>query len=134
MKFCRNFFLYFLFFLGDFLTTFQTKDKVTCAGNKHYWSSGETVLAQGTNPFGAGDERIENAHSNFSHTHTASHQRLQNRTYLEMIANHRYSPLKTGGSYHALVLSYEYATPTSYTRTAHTHVHVCNSILCWIKQ
>ena len=57
-------------------------------------------------------------YSNFSHTHKASFQRLPNRTYVEMIATHRYSSPKTGGSYHALVLTSEYAitlqTSTSY--------------------
>ena len=46
--------------------------------------------------FGAGDERVENTCSNFSHTHT------------EMITTHRHS-------YHALVITSEYATPTSNT-------------------
>ena len=61
--------------------------------------------------------------------HTASYQRLSSRTYREIIATHtppvltfenglstlhRYSPLKTGKSYHALILTSHYATPTSY--------------------
>ena len=40
-----------------------------------------------------------------SPTHTASYQRLSNRTYLEMIATHRYSPPKTGGGYYAVELN-----------------------------
>ena len=32
--------------------------------------------------------------------------------YLEMLATHGYSPTKTGGSYHSLILTSEYATPT----------------------
>ena len=35
-----------------------------------------------------------------------------------MIATHRYSPLKTGGNYHVLVLNSEYVKPTSYIRSA----------------
>ena len=80
-----------------------------------------TLLSRGMNVFyacderfGTGDELVKNAHSNFSHTHTASYQRLSNRTYLEMIASHRYSPSKMGGSYHVFVLASNYATPTSY--------------------
>ena len=40
----------------------------------------------------AGHKRVENQkeHSNFSNTHTASYQRLPNRTYIKMIAIHRY--------------------------------------------
>ena len=72
--------------------------------------------------FSAGDEPIENAHSNFSHTHTASYQRFSNRTYLDKVAIHKYSPLKTGGSFHALILTSEYATPTTY---------IWNSVFCW---
>ena len=41
-----------------------------------------------------------------------------------MIAIHRYSPSKTGGSYHVLVLTSENTTCTSATR---------RSILCWAK-
>ena len=36
--------------------------------------------------FSAGDERVENARSSVSHTHTASYQRLRNRIYVGMIA------------------------------------------------
>ena len=69
--------------------------------------------------FSAGDVRIENMRSNFSHTHTTNYDRLSNRTNLEMIATHRYSPQKTDGSYHALILTSVYTIPTSY---------ICNSI------
>ena len=85
-----------------------------------------TLLAWGTNAFCAsnqcfstGDKRTENARSNFILTHT---QRLSNKSTLEVIATDRYSPPKTSGSYHALVLNFEYAIPTSY---------ICNSVLCW---
>ena len=50
------------------------------------------------------------------HSYTCSYQRFSSRTYLE-IAAHRHSPSKTGGS-HALVLTCEYTTPTSYTRNS----------------
>ena len=46
-------------------------------------------------------------------SYTCSYQPLSNGTSLK-IATHRYSPSKTGGSYHALVLTREYAIPTSY--------------------
>ena len=68
-----------------------------CTGDKH---------------LGTGDELVENV------THTASYQRLPNRTYLEMIATHQYSPPKTGGSYYALIVTSERAIPTSYVYTA----------------
>ena len=45
---------------------------------------------------------VENARSNFNHTHTASYQRLPNRPQINMIATHKYSPPKTGG----ITLSY----------------------------
>ena len=48
-------------------------------------------------------------------THTQLATCISNRTYLEMIATHRYLPLKMGGNCHALVLTFEYATPTSCT-------------------
>ena len=50
-----------------------------------------------------------------AHRLSYSYQRLSNRTYLEMIASHRYSPSKTGGSYHALVLASKYATLTTFS-------------------
>ena len=62
--------------------------------------------------------------SPLTHRYTCSYQRLSNKTSLE-IATHRCSPLKTGGSYHAVALTYEYATTTSY---------ICNSVLCSTKQ
>ena len=80
-------------------------------------------MAQGKNAFcasdeyfSAGGESIENERSNFNppspHTHTASYQRLSSKTYFKMIATHRYSPSKTGGSYHILILTSEFATLT----------------------
>ena len=51
-----------------------------CAGDKH---------------FSAGDERVENECSNFSHTHTASYQRLPSKAYVEMIASHSCSRSNT---------------------------------------
>ena len=58
------------------------------------------------------------------HSYTCSYHRFSSRASLE-IANQMHSPSKTGSS-HALVLAFEYATPTSYS--------VRNSILCWTKQ
>ena len=46
----------------------------------------------------------------------SEYQRHSNRTYLEMIATHRCSPSKMGGSYYAVVLTSEYAIPISYIR------------------
>ena len=44
----------------------------------------QAFRAGGDEHFSAGDEHVANAHSNFSHTHTASYQRLPNRTYIEL--------------------------------------------------
>ena len=49
--------------------------------------------------------------SSFSRTHTASYQWLPNRSYIEMIDTHMYSPPKTGGI--TLILTSKHATPTS---------------------
>ena len=57
------------------------------------------------------------------HSYTCSYQQLSNKTFLK-IATHRYSPSKMNGSY-ALILTCEYATPTSYIRI---------SVLYWTKR
>ena len=82
-------------------------------------------MAQGMNTFyaceclSAGDKRVKYARSTSvpPPTHTASYQRLSNRTYFKMIATHRYSPSIKGGtcSYHAVILTSKYGTPTSYS-------------------
>ena len=54
------------------------------AGDKHF---------SGDEHFGDGDERVENALSNFNHTHTASYQWLPNKTYVKLISEN--------GRYHA---------------------------------
>ena len=38
--------------------------------------------AGGDEQSSSGDKHVENTHLNFSHTHTASYQRLPNRTYM----------------------------------------------------
>ena len=130
MKFYRNFFFPSCGFLGGggFLSRLPNRRQtclLCCRQRLLTW--GMNIFWAGDECFSAGDERIGNASSNFSHTHihVASYQRLSNRNYFKMIATHRYSSPKTGGSYHALVFTSEYATPTSYTR---------NSILCWTKR
>ena len=57
-----------------------------------------------------------------SHSYTCSYQRFSSRHYLK-IATHRHSPSQTSNS-HTLILTCEYAPPTSY-------IH--NSVLCWTK-
>ena len=42
------------------------------------------LCAVGDKLFSAGDKHVEKACSNFSHTHTASYQRLPSRTYIEL--------------------------------------------------
>ena len=68
-----------------------------------------------TNTFSAGEEHVENAYSNFSHTHTASYmyQQVPNKTYVKIIVTHRYSLPKTGSSYFTLLLTSVYATHTT---------------------
>ena len=118
MKFCRKLFPYILFFLGGFLNQLQIEDKhLLC----WIW----TLLEQEMNTFcasderfSAGDKRVENARSNQPHIHTASYQQLSSRIYLEMVATHGYSIPKTGSSYHTLILTPEYITPTSFIRKA----------------
>ena len=59
--------------------------------------------------FSAGDKHVENVHSKLQpHTHTASYQQLPTKPYVRMIATHMYPPLKTSGSYHALILTSKY--------------------------
>ena len=89
--------------------------------------------------FSAGDKRDENVHvhSNFSPTpptHTASYQQLSNRTYLNMIATHRYSPSKMSSSYHSVILTSNYATPTSYIRNSVFWTKPPSSRLNWLKK
>ena len=43
------------------------------------------------------------AHPPLPPPHTATYQGLSSRTFLEIIANHRYSTPKTSGNYHGLV-------------------------------
>ena len=62
----------------------------------HVWTQYHTaddILLLVRNMFYARDKCTENAHSSFRHTHKSSYQRLPNRTYVEMIATHRYSPV-----------------------------------------
>ena len=54
------------------------------------------VFHAGDEPFSAGDEQLENAHSTFSHTHTNGYRRLPNKTYVKVIASHRCSPPMMG--------------------------------------
>ena len=84
----------------------------------------ERVLRFSDERFSAGDERVESARSNFSLTqlHITSH--FQTELVSRLLLTGTHAPSKLGGSYHAVVLTPEYATPTSYIR---------NSVLCWTK-
>ena len=138
MKFFINFFLSFCSFLGGRGLNQLPNTRRTCL---LCWR--RTVLALETNTllaedehFSAGDQRVENARSNFMqpHTHTASYQRLPNRSYVEMIATHKYSPPKTDGitlAYSPPSIRYQeyiraecatkstvYATKSTYVRSA----------------
>ena len=64
-----------------------------CAGGEPYrhWRRMRFALVMNIS---TGDERVENAHLNLSHTHTASFERLSNRIYVEMIASHSYIYLR----------------------------------------
>ena len=105
MKFSKKISLVSVFF-GGFLNHLS-KRRIT-----HLLSWSQTLLAWGANTLWAsdkhfitGDEQIEKECSNFSHTHRASYQRLLTKIYDQMIATHRHSPPKTGGSYHTQVLT-----------------------------
>ena len=94
--------------------------------------SRRTLLALETNVFRAGVWRWTrwNAHSNFSHGHTAIYQLFPNRTSVEMIAPNSQvsSPPKTDG----IALSY---SPRVRYCTADIHkIYLCNSVLCWTKR
>ena len=103
MKFYRNFSLVSVPFRG-FSNHLRNRRRT------HLLCWRRTLLAQGKNEFCASDECFSagNERVQTSPTHTASYQRLSNRTYLEMIATYRtrYSCPKTGGSYHALVATH----------------------------
>ena len=126
MTFYRNFFLSNCSFLEGEVSKRSSKYKmnVFIVLETNIFAQGTNALSASDERFSAGDERVQNVHSNFTHTHTASYQRLSNKTCLEMIATHRLSPPKMGGSYHALILTIEYGVPTSY---------ISNSVLCWTK-
>ena len=100
-------------------TCCRRRTRFHCAGNKHFWHWRRALLVLEMNLFCTVDKHVENVFELQPHTHsyTCSYQRLPNRTNAEMIATQRYSPQKTGSSYHALILTSEYATPTSYIYT-----------------
>ena len=90
---------YPLLLTSEYDTTLQANMFIAC--NEHVFCRlGDEHLALEMNEFRNGDEHIDSAHSNFSHTHThtASYQRLPNETYVEMITTHNYmySPPRTG--------------------------------------
>ena len=51
-------------------------------------AGGGNAFCHSDEHFSAGNEHVENASSNFTHTHTACYHWLSNRTYLKMIATH----------------------------------------------
>ena len=72
------------------------------------------MLCTSDEHFSARDECINNMRVEISagNIQLYNYQQLSNRTYLKMIATHRYSPPKTGGNYHALILTSVYTTYT----------------------
>ena len=56
------------------------------------------AFCTGDKYFSAGDDCVENVPANFTHTATIATSDFQTdlTAYVEMIATHRYSPLKTG--------------------------------------
>ena len=56
-------------------------DKRVIASNKLYHTAHECILCWRWTLVLAGDERVGNTRSNFSHTRTISYQRLPNKTY-----------------------------------------------------
>ena len=68
------------------------------ASDEHILCWGRALLMLEVNTFRAGDEHfstgddcIENVHSSFSHTHTASYQRFTSRIYVKMIIYNSHS-------------------------------------------
>ena len=86
---------------------------VYCAGDKQFWHREWLHFALVTN-VRAGDKHVENELSNFSwHTHSwlrATFKQSLSRydCYAQVLTS------EMGGSFHALIHTFEYATPTSY--------------------
>ena len=126
MKLQKNFSQFFVLFQG--FSKPPSKQKT----NTFIVLETNTFVA-GMNVFCTSDERFSARYEDIalktciqtSVPHTAKYQRLSSKTYFEMIATHRYSLLKMGGSYHILILPSEYTTPTSYMH---------NRVLCWTKR
>ena len=92
-----NFFPNFLLIFGGFLNQPPNWRQIIIVLETNTFGDGDERVHPGDEHFIAGDERIENAYSNFSHTHTANYQWLPNRPYVQIIATYGYSPPKTGG-------------------------------------
>ena len=93
------------------------------------WAKGDErflcVCGGGTNAFCAsderfspGDERVENAGSNFSPTQLHPTSNFQAELLSRLLLRGTHSPLKTGGHYH--VLTFEHTTPTSFIYAMHS--------------
>ena len=101
-----------------FYTTFQLEDEcLCCAGGKHFWYGANTFVLYVVMNALVLKANVLKTSMQTSPIHTQLPATF-NRTYmrLKLIATHRYmwSPMKMDGSYHALVLTPFYATPTNY--------------------
>ena len=87
----------FLFILGGFLNhLLNERQCICCAGDKHFSCGGQMHFALVANVLML-ETNTSKSHVQTSSTpHTTSYQQLSPRTYLEINATHKYSPLKTG--------------------------------------
>ena len=92
------------------LTWLSLATNTFCAGDKHFGAGDKHILC-GKQTLLCLRQHVENACSNFihththtpthTHTHTCTHTHMHTHSdfhtgHVEMIANHKYSPLKTG--------------------------------------
>ena len=73
-------------FIASDETVFATHLQIRITLQTSMFIASDERVRVGDEHFNDGDERVENARSSVSDTHTASYQRIPNRIYVEMIA------------------------------------------------
>ena len=98
-------------------------ESIFCASDTNFWCKERTCFALMTNASVLEMNTFKKCVQTLAtKSYTCGYQQLSNRIALK-ISTHRFSPLKTGSS-HTLVITCDYATPTSC---------MCNGVLCWNK-